>query len=381
MNKKGERWTLTLNSSGKVNMDEVNLRDSELITHGGSLNGKNVNAVVVSLGNLSPSWGPFDPVPVINPNEPSETNQDESISLAGDANDDGVVNLADFSILASVFGTTDSTADFNDDGVVNLADFSILAANFGKSVVVAAPAAKTSFSHSASPFVLHVPSKLHRGDVVEVSVIAKGVPLKAYSFVLGYDTRMLRLMEEGISEGDFLKDAFFMAREDGRIFSATFANASEGTAGGDARSSVLTKLRFQVVADGVSEDAIALRDVQIVDGDGRFSHLPELHAKLSTVPHKTRLLANYPNPFNPETWIPFALAEDAKVNIQIYDVSGRLVRTLDLGRVPAGFYVDRSSAAYWDGRNNTGESVASGLYLYRLSAGYFSAMRRIVILK
>jgi len=208
---------------------------------------------------------------------------------------------------------------------------------------------------------------------VEVVVVAEDASLKAYSFALGYDASMLQLLAGGVAEGDFLKDTLFVV-QDGRVFSATRSDSSEGTG-------VLTKLRFRVVADGVSDDAIALRDVQMVDSAGRFGHLPEVHATLRTAPHKTRLLANYPNPFNPETWIPFELADDAKVNIQIYDVTGRLVRTLDLGRRPAGHYADQSAAAYWDGRNSSGERVASGMYLYRLTAGDFSAMRRMVILK
>ena len=195
---------------------------------------------------------------------------------------------------------------------------------------------------------------------------------------------MLKLLENGIVEGSFLKDTLFVAQKD-RLFSASRSNAPEGTG-------MLTKLRFRVLAEspfppfgkgglGGITNAIALRDVQIVDGAGRFSRLPNLHATLRTVPHKTRLLANYPNPFNPETWIPFELADDAKVKVQIYDVSGRFVRTLNPGYRSAGHYVDRSAAAYWDGFNFSGERVASGVYLYRLTAGDFSAMRRMLILK
>jgi len=99
------------------------------------------------------------------------------------------------------------------------------------------------------------------------------------------------------------------------------------------------------------------------------------------VPLKTRLRANYPNPFNPETWIPFELAEDANIKVEIYDTTGRIIRTLDLGYRPAGHYLDRSAAAHWDGHNFSGERVASGVYLYRLIAGNFSAIRRMVILK
>ena len=93
------------------------------------------------------------------------------------------------------------------------------------------------------------------------------------------------------------------------------------------------------------------------------------------------LLPNYPNPFNPETWIPYHLAADADVSLSIYDVSGRLVRTIDLGYQPAGLYANRSDAIYWDGRNTHGEHVASGVYVYRLTAGDYSASRRMVIVK
>ena len=98
-------------------------------------------------------------------------------------------------------------------------------------------------------------------------------------------------------------------------------------------------------------------------------------------PDRTELLANYPNPFNPETWIPYHLAHDADVRLTIYDTKGAKVRQLDLGHQFAGYYTDRTKAAYWDGRNAFGESVASGVYFYHLSAGDYSATRRLVILK
>jgi len=551
-----QRWRLVVNTSGTVNLHYVNLRSSELISHGGSINGKNVGNEVVHLGNLSPSWGPFDPIPIstlptggsgttetdnlsfslvtANPGESSTvatvgqtinlqlvlttlemvngvstylaydpavldvvdasgepgiqpfvkgdfigglpfenvagggvlryteanvmggasgtgvvagirfivnnvpegtstaisflsdsasnlvtavsysdgtivspslngfTLKVRDLTLPGDVDSDGMVNLIDFSILASLFGTADARADFNTDGTVNLADFSILAANFGKTTadliaapfVVAQSDAATGhcrpFSFGKTPtfppkISLRVPSKPHLGDVLEVAVMAENSSLKAYNFALSYDAEMLELIEGGIVEGDFLKDTLFVTTRslgdfgygrhyEGRIFSASRSHASDGTG-------VLTKLRFRVIADGVSKRAIALRDVQIVDGVGRLHLLPELHATLSITPQKTRLLANYPNPFNPETWIPFELAEDANVKLQIYDVSGRLIRTLDLGYRPAGYNVDRATAAYWDGCGYSGERVASGIYLYRLTAGNFSATRRMALVK
>ena len=101
----------------------------------------------------------------------------------------------------------------------------------------------------------------------------------------------------------------------------------------------------------------------------------------SLIPEETTLLHNYPNPFNPETWIPYQLATPAEVTLTIYDMNGRLVRRLEVGHQAAGMYRNRSRAVYWDGRNHLGESVASGLYFYTLTAGEFSATRRMLILK
>ena len=98
-------------------------------------------------------------------------------------------------------------------------------------------------------------------------------------------------------------------------------------------------------------------------------------------PKETTLLPNYPNPFNPETWIPYHLAHPADVTLVLYDTKGTVVRRLELGHQPSGFYTARSKAAYWDGRNANGESVASGVYFYQLRAGEYSAVRRMVIVK
>ena len=99
------------------------------------------------------------------------------------------------------------------------------------------------------------------------------------------------------------------------------------------------------------------------------------------VPDKTVLRANYPNPFNPETWIPYHLANDTAVQISIYDIQGVLVRQLDIGHQKAGYYTDRTKAAYWDGRNEIGESVASGVYFYTLTTDDYTETRRMTIIK
>ena len=98
-------------------------------------------------------------------------------------------------------------------------------------------------------------------------------------------------------------------------------------------------------------------------------------------PEKTQLLANYPNPFNPETWMPYELATDTNVKITIYNTQGVVIRTLELGQQSAGYYTGRERAAYWDGRNAFGEQVASGIYFYQLETDTMSALRKMVILK
>ena len=100
-----------------------------------------------------------------------------------------------------------------------------------------------------------------------------------------------------------------------------------------------------------------------------------------TPPKTTTLLVNYPNPFNPETWIPYQLAEPVKVNISIHSVDGKLIRTLEFGHLPAGLYYSKSRAAYWDGQNELGEPVASGVYFYTFTAGDFTATRKMFIQK
>ena len=105
------------------------------------------------------------------------------------------------------------------------------------------------------------------------------------------------------------------------------------------------------------------------------------HRKVFEPMNEFRLMQNYPNPFNPDTWIPYELLTDATVIIRIYDVNGHLVRHLDLGKQKAGIYVYKEQAAYWDGTDQTGQSVSSGLYFYTLEAGDFQAAKRMIIVK
>ena len=122
--------------------------------------------------------------------------------------------------------------------------------------------------------------------------------------------------------------------------------------------------------------AIDVGDVTVARGIEALERLLE-----SVAPGETALLANYPNPFNPETWLPYQLAEDATVRLTIYDVAGAPVRRLEMGHQRAGYYTDRGRAGYWDGRNSSGEPVPSGIYFCELATPSFRDLRRMVILK
>ena len=174
--------------------------------------------------------------------------------------------------------------------------------------------------------------------------------------------------------------------------------AEPGLPGGDNMGSAVALdgkfgRRFNFAAIGVQWDS------QEGAGDAGSVYIfdtadPEgLNIKLSVEPRgdlaltmfgdikRTALLQNFPNPFNPETWIPYTLADNTDVNVRIYDVGGKLVRNLDIGYQRAGRYLNREKAVYWDGRDQLGASVSSGVYFYTLKTVEFSDTRRMVILK
>ena len=207
-------------------------------------------------------------------------------AVAGDLNNDNLVNILDLVLVASQFGATGITAaDLNGDMTVNIQDLVLVANAFSN--VGAAPTAKQSAAATVNNW-------LQLAQQHESKVVKTAIP-KGFS----YD-----------------------------------------------------------------------RGIQVLEQLAR-----------ALTPNKTALLANYPNPFNPETWIPYQLSKAADVTVTIYASDGNVVRTLALGHRDIGMYKNRSQAAYWDGTNEVGESVASGVYFYTLTAGNFSATRKMLILK
>ena len=197
-----------------------------------------------------------------------------------------------------------------------------------------------------------------------------------------------------VTEGDFLKQGdgrtFFQAgtinNTTGKITGIKGVQLSKGKM---TRRGTLFSVRFTAIANGESRLSVDNFQAGSSRGEKINATPPEITVTVgggapaapALYPDETALLHNYPNPFNPETWIPYQLSESADITIRIYATSGVLVRKLSLGYQPAGIYQYRTRAAYWDGKNEVGESVASGIYFYTLTAGNFTATRKMLIMK
>ena len=211
-------------------------------------------------------------------------------------------------------------------------------------------------------------TRIKGGDATPILALTGSIVDKG----TGINQMGIRVILKNLSTG---REAAAVIADDGAGYQLTIVDIETGQAAqiGDIleisaispdASIGVQPLRYTVTAEDVKRSRI---------------QLPAL--VLQEIPAETELLRNYPNPFNPETWIPYRLAEDAFVTLTIYDGSGQVVRTLDVGHQVAAVYESRSKAIYWDGRNEVGERVASGLYFYHLSAGDYSATLKMVILK
>ena len=221
------------------------------------------------------------------------------------------------------------------------------------------------------------------GEHLTVQVNITGSEAVAgYQFTVAFDPSVLRYV--AANTADYLPpDAFAVPLpEPEHITLVTAALAGTPLGKGDGRLATLT---FEVLTE---TKAYGLRVTDVILSDATSTALAvtwedtRVDGSAEPLPaDRTALLRNYPNPFNPETWIPYQLAAPADVTVTIFSTDGQLVRTLALGHQVAGVYASKSRAAYWDGKNTQGERVASGLYFYTFKAGEFTATGKMLILK
>jgi hypothetical protein len=147
-------------------------------------------------------------------------------------------------------------------------------------------------------------------------------------------------------------------------------------------SKTLARIRFDILTDDTSP--LTFKRVMMYGPDGLplpSRGMDEEFSSWAFPPEKTALLQNFPNPFNPDTWIPYQLNRESDVSITIYDAVGRMVRHLDLGQKPVGTYRTRERAAHWNGRNQAGELVVSGIYFVVLKSGDYRETRSVVLIR
>ena len=265
--------------------------------------------------------------------------------ILGDVNGDGVVNRLDLDLVDSRLGMTgQDLADINGDRIVDITDL-VLVTN-----AIEAAAAERNAEASGNADVDN-DGDIDRADLVAVDKLLGTI---------------------GQSDADVNIDGVVNI-----VDLVLVANAIDLEAA--AAPSLHNRIAVSITAEQVQRwltEARLSEETSLAYQRGILV-LEQLLAilKLKT----TVLLPNYPNPFNPETWIPYQLEQPANVTVTIYGANGTLVRTLQLGHQPAGTYENRARAAYWDGKNEFGEPVASGLYFYTLTAGKFTATRKMLI--
>ena len=305
---------------------------------------------------------------------------------------DAKVDFNDFIFLAQHFGSSlesdgfDARADINGDNLVNFADFLLLTQDFGKVAVDApvlerasklgAPQAGVNSQASVSLQVDGV-AKMGENLIVEVD-LSQATALSGWGLTLGFDATQYEFVEAIAPEGNLLsvqdqETPMFLVHSDkeGQVSIAN-AIAGAGTASGEGS---LARLVFQPKGE-YEEARFEVFDGVLFDPDRLENPVGAQVLNVQAVPAEFGLTQNYPNPFNPETTISYDLAAESEVRLEIYNVMGQLVRTLVSDRQAAGRY--RIS---WVGDNSLGHQVASGVYFYRIQAGEFHSVKKLMLLK
>ncbi|HIE30194.1 TPA: T9SS type A sorting domain-containing protein [Candidatus Poribacteria bacterium] len=289
--------------------------------------------------------------------------------LKGDVNGDGKVRSNDaflalriaVGLIADPTAEQQEAADMNNDGKIRSNDaFLVLRKAVG---LIAAPALVDS--SPATPLKVRLnKTQGVDGDVHALLTVDNPQAVGSADIKIVYDASALVVTDvDAAGQDGALLEANFDTPGVVQIATANL-NAFDGE--------VLADIHFKTLQP--DKAVVELREIE-------FFGLDSFPLDAMIIPDRNLLGQNFPNPFNPETWIPYQLKDESEVSIQIYDISGRLVRTINLGRQSPGIYVTREKAAYWDGRNSAGELMASGLYFYTLKTKSYTQTKRMLLLK
>ncbi len=280
--------------------------------------------------------------------------------------------------------------DVNQDGVVNIFDLVLVNQHLGENYIKASPIAKFGQPRSASAEgevrVVMTP-RATASRQVTVSIHTTAIrELYGYQLSINYNPTVLELLSTSPSQaltGD-LPQSYWNVSQQGPQLELT--QVRQGSSEGRDVEGSLVTLVFRVKQGQHLQPQLPIKLVKVQFADSMASSIPidvvnEPTSLADLFPAKPMLLQNYPNPFNPETWIPYQISLDSEVVISIYDAKGRLVRQLELGYQPVGTYISSDKAAYWDGHNQLGEPVTSGIYFYTIKAGDFTMTRKMLMVK
>ena len=303
-----------------------------------------------------------------------------AIELAYDASALSLVALANADYLPSayVLGPTPAVAEAQGHVILSVASFD--GPSDGDGTLVTATFEVVNAADSSI--------RLEKAWVFDVSGAASRVPVLGSNVYGGAAPNPSDVNGDGVVD---IADLVLIAQNYGQTGENTADVNGDGVvdaqdfvlAAGAIDSAAAPSARHQapvmLSANDVRRALAEARTLNLADPVAQRGILYLKRLLAALIPKETVLLANYPNPFNPETWIPYRLATDAPVRLCIYDRSGCAVRTINLGHRRAAAYESRTEAIYWDGRNDLGEQVASGLYFYTLSAGDYKGTRKMLV--
>ncbi len=306
----------------------------------------------------------------------------------GDATGDNQVDIADANRIFSLWNKTRGDAafareaDINADGLINVQDLGFVTTNFGNSGYGAAPVFKRSGGAGDNSAAVVQVTGLESveawwpGKVFAVTARVTGMSdVAAYGLTVSYDPQKVQPLETGaVTEGSVFSQSpngslFFQKVQPGQVDVTGGRIGRDWSATGDAD---LATVWF--VALGNDPGQIEVTGGQLVNSDYRGTALRG--QQIEALPTVAALYPNYPNPFNPSTELRFDVPAAGDVQLKVYNQLGQTVRTLVDQRLKAGSYRMK-----WDGRNEAGQSVASGVYFYRLQAGEFNQIRKMTLVK
>jgi hypothetical protein len=351
----------------------------------------------------------------------------EPLTRPWDVNSDGQVDIFDLVMVVKHFAESgdDLTGDVNSDSLVDIFDLVLVGKHFGEVYTTAATApAIVTTAVDQEPVRVHLEATISevenrgfRERLCQVDVLAKTLPstrprdylIQGYQLDVAYDPYLCGLINVNgvdnisttgtspLKEADS-PQAYYRVKPKfgaGRIENIAAVKAP-GTAAN--QSSVETNLSLATITFRLKSDvdlaleSVDLQNLRFVTTKGQLipveiNPLIQIQFEGEDEPYRYALEQNYPNPFNPETWLPYQLAESSSVTFWIYNAKGQPVRQLKIGYQPAGTYLGRDRAAYWDGKNDLGESVASGIYYYQIQADIapnstsWKQIRKMLLLK